>query len=171
MRWSAGKSKSPHDLADARFQLFSVAEERSHIRSCWFVFRHCWGSRFVIQGGLLLFHADFMRMQPLNYSNWRIDIAWILLGHKCPYCGPCGVVRCYLWLIGAWRSPVAHCTGGAKVTGSNPVAPTIRKNRNNPSQLAGFFIAKSGGRPELVRWFSDRQEHQGRGDEQPGSRP
>jgi hypothetical protein len=80
LRWSAGKSKSPHDLADARFQLFSVAEERSHIRGCWFVFRHCCGSRFVIQGGLLLFHADFMRMQPLNYSNRRIDIAWILLG-------------------------------------------------------------------------------------------
>jgi hypothetical protein len=38
---------------------------------------------------------------------------------------PFGAAKCYLWLIGAWRSPVAHCTGGAEVTGSNPVAPTI----------------------------------------------
>ena len=98
--WAAALDAGINFFDTAYDYVFSVAEERSHIRSCWFVFRHCWGSRFVIQSGLLLFHSDFMRMQPLNYSNWRIDIAWILLGHKCPYCGPCGVVRCYLWLIG-----------------------------------------------------------------------
>jgi DNA-binding transcriptional MerR regulator len=27
--------------------------------------------------------------------------------------------------VGAWRSPVAHLTGGQGVAGSNPVAPTI----------------------------------------------
>ena len=32
--------------------------------------------------------------------------------------------------VGAWRSPVAHMTGGHGVAGSNPVAPTIFLNRS-----------------------------------------
>ena len=36
--------------------------------------------------------------------------------------------------IGAWRSLVAHLTGGQEVTGSNPVAPTIQTVARNASE-------------------------------------
>ena len=40
--------------------------------------------------------------------------------------------------VGAWRSPVAHLTGGQGVAGSNPVAPTIFMR--NPGQILGSAL-------------------------------
>ena len=40
---------------------------------------------------------------------------------KLPVCYP----TCYNPHVGAWRSLVAHLTGGQGVVGSNPIAPTI----------------------------------------------
>jgi hypothetical protein len=40
-------------------------------------------------------------------------------------------------IIGAWRSLVAHYTGGVGVVGSNPIAPTNR-TRRSLKVLAGF---------------------------------
>ena len=34
------------------------------------------------------------------------------------------------YMFGAWRSPVAHLTGGQGAVGSNPIAPTDKKRLN-----------------------------------------
>ena len=43
-----------------------------------------------------------------------------------------GVQKAQKIVVGAWRSLVAHLTGGQVVVGSNPIAPTILLvNKNN----------------------------------------
>jgi hypothetical protein len=42
-------------------------------------------------------------------------------------------------LFGAWRSLVAHLTGGQGVAGSNPVAPT--KTKSSACNMQGFSVS------------------------------
>ena len=53
--------------------------------------------------------------------------------------GVAGPGRCRLLGLGAWRSLVAHQSGGLVVVGSNPAAPTNTLARSRPSgRLFGF---------------------------------
>ncbi len=55
---------------------------------------------------------------------------------------------CVRYSVGAWRSQVAHLTGGQEVTGSNPVAPTIKREVH-----ASFVFAvhlASHHRPDII---------------------
>src|SRR5690606_24692480 len=66
--------------------------------------------------------------------------------------------------VGAWRSLVAHLTGGQGVAGSNPVAPTIREIslRARQTEAGGASVPRraldfrSGIQPDSGKYYRPR---------------